>query len=285
MRKFKLAICQIRSVTNKIENLERAWSMLQKAKTHGAQVCVLGEMFACPYKTSTFMENSESVHEMKNISNFEELRSSKNPIVDFLQFASKKLDIFLVGGSYPQLEDGKLYNTCLIFENGSLLARHDKVHLFDIDIPNKFKFKESEVLSPGNNITFLKTKYGNFGFGICYDIRFPLYSMALRQKGAEVLFFPSIFGMVTGPIYFHNVGIARALDTQCYVVLGSSSKENESFAHSCLIDPHGKIVETLGLDEGLILQDVDLEEVHSFRTNIPYTEGQIRPDLYKLEHK
>lgn len=87
------------------------------------------------------------------------------------------------------------------------------MHTFDIDIPNKFKSKESDVIEPGKKLTCINTRFGKFGFGICYDIRFTLLGMSLRQMGAEIIFYPSVFALITGEKYFKNLGITRSLDT------------------------------------------------------------------------
>lgn len=92
------------------------------------------------------------------------------------------------------------------------------MHTFDIHIPNVLTAKESEKIQPGSKFTVLDTRFGKFGFGICYDLRFALHAMVLRNLGAQVLFYPAQFTLVTGESYFQNLGITRALDTQCYVI-------------------------------------------------------------------
>lgn len=107
----------------------------------------------------------------------------------------------------------KVKNTTLVFDKGVFLDKYEKCHTYDCFIPGKVDKKESDFVEKGNELKVIKTRFGNFGLGICYDIRFADFSMALRKKGAEVLFFPSIFTLHTGKLHFQKTGIARALDT------------------------------------------------------------------------
>lgn len=291
MKKFKIGICQLKTTENKLSNISKAHSMLREAKKQGADVCILGEMFSCPYNNHMFQPYSESLADLPLKSGQDFLETSKCPSIEFLREASRELGILLIGGSVPESRDGLLYNTCFVFDQGDLIASHSKTHLFDIDIPGKTTFKESDTLAPGNTVSVVKTRFGVFGLGICYDIRFCDYAMAMRKLGAEVLFYPSVFNMVTGPTYFWPTGTARALDTQCYVVLGSNARyvENTTYTqcwgHSAVFDCTGKLIDSLDEKEGIILQDIDLELVAETRRNLPFTSAQIRTDLYNLKVK
>lgn len=291
MKKFKLAICQLKTTENKLGNIYKAKEMLKNAKKNGAEVCVLGEMFNCPYNNSLFSPYSESILDLPLKSSDDYIENSKCPSIEFLREISRELGILLVGGSIPERRNDKLYNTCFVFDQGELLTTHSKTHMFDINIPGKFKFKESDTLTPGDKISVVKTRFGTFGFGICYDLRFCDYAMAMRKMGADVLFYPSVFTLATGPTYFWPTGMARALDTQCYVVLGSNARyvENtnytQSWAHSAVFDCTGKMVNSLDEKEGMILTEIDLNHIYETRKNLPFTESQIRTDLYNLQVK
>ena len=290
---FKLAVCQIKTTKIKQNNIKSAWKMLKTVKSKGAEVCVLGEMFNCPYNPPLFKSYSEKIEDIENnkqtpkdILNF----PGPAPTIDFLKFASKELDILLIGGSIPINKKGKIYNTSLVFDKGEFIGYHDKAHRFDINIPGKEKTNESQYIEGGNKVTVLDTRFGKFGIGICYDIRFSSYAMAMRKLGAEILFFPSVFAMTTGPLHFQKLGIARALDTQSFVVLSSNGRYvekeeeyNQCWGHSCVIDNNGQVLGHLGYEENYIIEDIDLNLVDQMRVNLPYTEYQIRDDLYKLE--
>jgi omega-amidase len=265
--------------------------MLKEVKKKGAEVCVLGEMFNCPYNPPLFKEYSEKWEdvEKKEFSSFESLLKTETPSVNFLKFASKKLDVMLIGGSIPLSKTGNIYNTSLIFDKGELIGYHDKVHLFDINIPNKISIKESDFVTRGEKITVLQTRFGNFGIGICYDIRFCNFAMAMRKLNAHILFYPSVFNLTTGPLHFQKTGIARALDTQCFVVLASNARyvENTNFmqcwGQSSIIDQNGGILQDMHFEKGYLLQDIDLNSCLESRLNLPYTEYQMREDLYQLK--
>lgn len=131
---------------------------------------------------------------------------------------AQRFNVYLVAGSIPEIEEGtsKIYNTCTVYhpQSGEIIGRHRKVHLFDIDVPGKITFQESKVLSPGENLTVVRTDYCNIGIGICYDIRFPEMAQLYRQKGCEILVYPGAFNMTTGPAHWELLQRSRALDNQ-----------------------------------------------------------------------
>jgi omega-amidase len=115
---------------------------------------------------------------------------------------SKKHSIVIVGGSFAEIDQDKLYNTCTIWgTSGQLLGMHRKVHLFDIDIPGKIRFMESDFLSAGNQLTEICTPFGKFGIGICYDMRFPEMTMMAARRGCIAMLYPGAFNLVTGPLH------------------------------------------------------------------------------------
>ena len=122
----------------------------------------------------------------------------------------------MVGGSVPEkTTEGKHYNTSLVFDrNGQLIAKHRKIHLFDVDFPGKITFKESDFLCPGDSPTVFDTEYGKIGLAICYDMRFPELSLLMAKAGARVLIYPSMFNQTTGPLHWELVLRSRAVDNQ-----------------------------------------------------------------------
>ncbi|CAM9416275.1 unnamed protein product, partial [Hapterophycus canaliculatus] len=159
-------------------------------------------------------------------------------------------------------------------------------HLFDIDVPGGITFKESDTLSPGNAITTVETPFGMIGVGICYDMRFPELSMAMRAAGSVLLCFPGAFNMTTGPAHWELLQRARALDNQCYVVTASPARNPDSkyqaWGHSSVVDPWGTVVATTEHEGALVVAEVDIGRVEEVRKGIPVS-LQKRPDLYRLE--
>ena len=174
--------------SQKHKNLEHASKMVRKAAEHGANVVVLPECFNSPYGTQYFKEYSEIIGGETTIA---------------LQRMAAENKIYLVGGSFPEIQNENLFNTCTVWDtNGKMIAQHRKIHLFDIDIPNKIKFKESEVLKAGDKQTIFDTIYGKIGLGICYDIRFPELCMQAARKGAIMMLYPGAFNQTTGPLHW-----------------------------------------------------------------------------------
>ena len=183
--KFKLAVVQIRTETDKEKTFDKAERMINEAADNGAELVVLPEMWNCPYSKKYFhafadSENGESREAMSRW--------------------ARENGVILVGGSVPEKCGDKLYNTCFVYdESGEQIARHRKVHLFDVDIEGGVRFKESNSFAAGEDITVFDTKFGRMGVEICFDIRFPELARAMAKRGAEVILCPAQFNMTTGP--------------------------------------------------------------------------------------
>ena len=145
MKRFKLGIIQMNVVNDKMKNIEKAEEMVEKAFDSGAQIAVLPEMFNCPYDNKYFRDYGEREEDGTTIKSLSEL--------------SKNLGIYIVGGSIPEIdEEGNIYNTCFVFDTkGEIIGKHRKMHLFDIDVKGKIKFKESDTLTSGKDITIIDT--------------------------------------------------------------------------------------------------------------------------------
>lgn len=180
-----------------------------------------------------------------------------------------------------------MYNTCVAFDpEGEIVALHRKIHLFDIDVPGRITFKESDTLTGGDRLALFDTPYGRVGLGICYDIRFPYLAMLLRQAGAKFLFYPGAFNMTTGPVHWELLLRARALDTQCYAAAVSIARSGDpkvyqAWGHSTLVSPWGEVLATTDEAPGTVSAVVPLPRVDEIRAQIPVG-SQVRTDLYAL---
>jgi omega-amidase len=179
----------------------------------------------------------------------------------------------------------KYYNTSLVFSpTGSLIATHRKTHLFDIDIPGKITFRESDVLSPGNKVTIFDIpEYGKIGLAICYDIRFPELAMIAARKGCFLLVYPGAFNTTTGPLHWSLQARARAMDNQVYVALCSPARDMDAtyhaWGHSMVVDPNAAVMAETEEKEDIVYGELDEKKLDETRTNIPiYT--QRRFDVY-----
>ncbi|KAK4964297.1 hypothetical protein LTR28_003863, partial [Elasticomyces elasticus] len=210
---LKLALVQLATGADKSVNLSRARSKVIEATSNGANIVVLPECFNSPYGTSFFPKYAETLLPSPPT-------ESQSPTFHALSALAKETKTYIVGGSIPEYwsETKKHYNTSLTFgPDGKLLATHRKVHLFDIDIPGKIRFKESEVLSPGNRVTIVDLpEYGKIAIAICYDIRFPELATIAARKGCFLLLYPGAFNLTTGALHWALQGRARAMDNQVY---------------------------------------------------------------------
>lgn len=275
MTRIKIALCQMNVVDNKEENLKKASLMIAKSVKENVDFIVLPEMFNCPYSNDKFIEYGE-----------EEKTSETLPKISKLANENK---VYILAGSIPEKENDKLYNTSYLFDkNGDITAKHRKMHLFDIDVKGKITFKESDVLTAGDNFTIANTEFGKIGIGICYDIRFPELARIMAQKGALILFYPGAFNMTTGPAHWELLFKSRALDNQVYCV-GVAPALNEdasyhSFGHSIITSPWGDIISEASEKETLIISEIDLSEIKKIREELPLLKNK-REDLYEIIRK
>ncbi|KDO32380.1 hypothetical protein SPRG_02857 [Saprolegnia parasitica CBS 223.65] len=279
--RFKVALCQLAVGDKKAINIARATAAVEEAARQGAQVISLPECWNSPYATSSFPQYAEEIPATALVT------EADHPSTHMVLSLAKRLGVYLVGGSIPERENGKVYNTCVIAgPDGALLTKHRKVHLFDIDVPGKITFKESDTLSAGSQVTVFDTPWCKIGVGICYDIRFPELSMLMKSAGAKFLMFPGAFNLTTGPAHWELLQRARAVDNQLYVAATSPARGPEggyqAWGHSSVVSPWGDVVATTEHGEAIVYADIDIEQADEMRRNIP-TALQTRSDLYKLE--
>mmetsp|Transcript_16420 Transcript_16420/g.41169 ORF Transcript_16420/g.41169 Transcript_16420/m.41169 type:complete len:368 (+) Transcript_16420:91-1194(+) len=301
---LRVALCQFHVTHDKKTNEETAKKFLSQAKEKGATMAVLPEIWNSPYATSAFPEYAESLPDIGDGLSNDDGSKWSSSASSLLMKAARDLDMWIVGGSVPErvmtineegAEDEKIYNTCLVLNpDGKVVAKHRKVHLFDIDVPGGITFFESETLCPGSTVSHFETPFGEIGVGICYDIRFAEYAMLLRQKhDCLVLIYPGAFNMTTGPAHWQLLQQARAIDNQCFVVTASPARSEEpedakkyphytAWGHSTVVSPWGDIVATTDEKECVVIADLDLNRLSEVRSGIPIG-NQRRTDMYTLE--
>ncbi|PLB50158.1 carbon-nitrogen hydrolase [Aspergillus steynii IBT 23096] len=277
---LKLALVQLASGADKAVNLAHARSKVLEAAQAGAKLIVLPECFNSPYGTQYFPKYAETLLPSPPT-------KEQSPSYHALSSIAAEAKAYLVGGSIPELEPttNKFYNTALVFSpTGALIGTHRKTHLFDIDIPGKITFKESEVLSPGNQLTIVELpEYGKIGLAICYDIRFPESAMIAARKDAFMLVYPGAFNLTTGPMHWSLLARARAVDNQVYVALCSPARDMNAtyhaYGHSLVTNPTAEVLAEAEEKEDIIYADLDNDTIQGTRKSIPvYT--QRRFDLY-----
>lgn len=192
MRAFRTALVQLRVCEDRVKNLSNAAKMIAKAKGNGAKLVALPECFNSPYGTQFFSQYAEII--------------PTGPTCKMLSQAAKEHSIYLIGGTFPEMENDKYYNTCTVWNpQGQLIAKYRKLHLFDIDIPGKITFKESEILGSGNALVVFNIEETKIGLGICYDMRFEELAKLYRLQGCELLVYPGMYlrkcGLPNFPVY------------------------------------------------------------------------------------
>ena len=256
---FEVIALQKKTYSDPGQNRDAVKAMLDSYSGPDPDFVVLPEIFTCPYDNKCFPQFAES---------------GEGETYRFLANLARERKAYVIGGSIPELEEGKIYNTSYIFDRGGkLIGKHRKIHLFDIDVQGGQYFKESDVLSPGTQITVFDTEFGKMGVCICFDIRFPDLFIEMRKAGARMVFIPAAFNMTTGPAHWETLFRSRALDQQIYV-LGCSPARDEkasyvAYGHSILTDPWGSVVCELGAEEGMLSAQIDPERVDRVRRQIP----------------
>ena len=271
MDKYKIALCQMNVCDDKSKNISHALDMIREAASNNADIVILPEMFNCPYQNDCFPVYAE---EYPGIT------------TDALSKAALENNVYLVGGSIPEKEDDKIFNTSFIFgRDGKLLGRHRKMHLFDIDVEGGVSFKESDTLTAGNDITVIDTEFGKIGVAICYDIRFPELSRLISLEGAELIILPAAFNMTTGPAHWDISIRMRALDNQVYFAAAAPARNTDAsyvaYGNSRVSDPWGRIIAAADENECILYADIERALINSVRGELPLLKHR-RTDLYSV---
>ena len=264
MRIVQLQTHVFDSVQANLDGLRRQLEALREDK---ADLVCLGEMFSCPYDTPNFPRYAEP---------------EGGESWQVLSSLAREFGIYLSAGSVPEAgEEGKTYNTAYVFDRlGRQIAKHRKVHLFDVDIQGGQRFKESETLSAGDHYTVFDTEFGPMGLAICFDMRFPELARLMVEVGAKLILVPAAFNMTTGPAHWELMFRSRAVDNQCYMI-GTSVARDEAFTyvawgHSLVVDPWGRVVSELGAEPGVAVTDIDLAYVEEVRQQLPLLSARRR---------
>ena len=259
---FKAALIQMRSGVDMTRNFSDASAMIREAAAQGAQYVLTPEM------TNIFEADRER---LKSLVCQEEQDAS---VAGFSQLA-KELGIWLHAGSLAlRISEDRLVNRSLLFApDGELVARYDKIHLFDVDMPNGERIRESDTFAPGGEAVVAKLPWGPLGLSICYDMRFPNLYNVLANAGAMFMAVPAAFTVPTGKAHWHVLLRARAIETGSFVLAAAQGGAHEcgrhTFGHSLVITPWGEIAAELDTEPGVLVFEVDEELVKRDRSRIP----------------
>jgi omega-amidase len=269
---LKIAQIQMTVTADKQANLRHAQALIRRAAADGIDLAMLPEMFCCPYDNACFAQYAEE---------------NGGAVQQMLRELARSLGIYLIGGSLPERDGDKLYNTSYVFDRqGRQIARHRKTHLFDIDVVGGQRFFESDTLSPGSDVTVFDTEFGRMGLCICFDFRFEELARLMTLSGAQVLFVPAAFNKTTGPAHWELLFRQRAVDNQVFTVGTSPARDEHAsyvaWGHSLVCDPWGSVVQQCGHEETVAITDLDLNRIDDVRRQLPILSAR-RTDLYTVK--
>ena len=200
---------------------------------------------------------------------------ASHPVLEALRAFARDAGVWtLIGSVAVDGHDGRLINRgFLVDDHGDIRARYDKIHLFDVDLSETERYRESAVINPGTQAVVTDTPWGRLGMTTCYDLRFPHLYRSLAQSGAEILAVPAAFTKVTGQAHWHVLNRARAIENGAVVVapcsVGPVPGGGAVYGHSLIVSPWGEILAEGGDEVGTIVATVDMESVASVRKRVP----------------
>jgi len=262
-RKLSIACLQYSSAENEKHTLEIIKDLINKSLEAEA------ELIALPECATSLQKNSVLT---KKLAKTEDENYSLYTLKEVAKFSS----IFILIGSLPIRVNEKLVNrSFLIGPKGDVLYKYDKIHLYDVNLPNGDVYKESDTYKSGNKaiIAEIKTNKIKIGLTICYDLRFPNLYQDLAINGAEIIVVPSAFSNLTGPVHWHTLLKARAIETGAFIIAPAQTGSHEcgrtSYGHSLIVSPWGEILKDANKEVGIIHTNIDLDEVMKARRSIP----------------
>jgi deaminated glutathione amidase len=260
---MKVAALQMTSGPDVPANLAQAKELLTQARNQDARLAALPENFA-------FMGLKDA--DKRAVGEAD----GSGPIQDFLSATARDLGLWVVAGTMPiRAPDGRVSAASLVFDaEGKRVARYDKIHLFDVDIPGKVEtYRESAHVAPGREAVVVDTPVGRVGLSVCYDIRFPELFRRLSAAGAQIITVPSAFTAPTGRAHWETLLRARAIENLCYVIAPAQSgfhpNGRETYGDSLIVDHWGAVQQRLPRGTGCVVADVDLNRQAQARTSFP----------------
>jgi len=259
---FRVGLIQMRSAREPQVNTEAAAKLIGEAKTGGAEYVLTPEM--------------TNIMELSREKLFATIVPEENdPSLATFRELARALGIYVhVGSLAVKVSPDKAANRAFVIDRrGDIVARYDKIHMFDVDLANGERYRESRSYRAGDLAVVADLPWGRLGVTICYDLRFPALYRALAEAGASFLAIPSAFTKQTGEAHWHVLMRARAIENGCYVLAAAQGGRHENgrdtFGHSLVVDPWGRIIAEGGTEPGVVFADVDPAEVSAARAKVP----------------
>jgi deaminated glutathione amidase len=260
-RPFVAACVQMRSGRDPLTNRDAAVAFVREAAGRGAHYVQTPEM------TSLVERSRDALFEKVG-------PEERDPTLAALRDAARMHGIYVHIGSVAVREGEKVANRAFLIDPaGEIAASYDKIHLFDVDLPNGESWRESRTYTGGDAAVLAETPWGRLGITICYDVRFPALYRALAEGGASFLSAPACFTKQTGEAHWHVLHRARAIETGSFMISaaqgGLHEDGRETFGHSLIVDPWGRILAEAGTEPGVIAAEIDPARVADARARIP----------------
>jgi predicted amidohydrolase len=270
MKPYIAAAIQMTSKPDLDKNLIEAEELIELAVRQGAELIGLPENFAFLGKEEDKLAQAAAIA----------LKTEK-----FLKTMAQRFQITLLGGGFPVAVEGnpaKAYNTALLIDpNGQEIARYQKIHLFDVDVPDGNTYCESSTVMAGKDspALYFSDRLGNLGLSICYDVRFPELYRYLSRKGADVIFIPAAFTAYTGKDHWQVLLQARAIENTCYIIApaqtGNHYERRYTHGHAMIIDPWGVILADAGDKPGVAVAEINPERLQQVRQQMPSLQHRV----------
>ena len=261
---MKVAALQMTSGFEVAANLAQAEGLLEEAARRGARLAALPENFSFLGLRDA---DKRAVAEA----------DGAGPVQDFLAATARRMKLWIVGGTTPLRSGahGRVAAASLVYDaDGARVARYDKIHLFDVDIPGRAEtYRESANVAPGAKAVVVDTPVGRLGLSVCYDVRFPELYRQLSGAGAQLLSVPSAFTAPTGRAHWETLLRARAIENLCYVIAPAQSgihpNGRETYGDSMIVDYWGRVLQRVPRGRGCAVAEVDLARQTSVRESFP----------------
>ncbi len=270
--KFLAGLIQMRSRRAPQANLEEASALIREAAANGAQYVQTPEM--------------TNIMELSREKLFAAIAPEEQDIcLAAFRKLARDLKIHLHIGSLaikasPERAANRSF---MINPHGEIVARYDKIHMFDVDLAGGESYRESNNFRPGECAVLVDLPWARFGLTICYDLRFPALYRALAEAGATVLTIPAAFTRQTGEAHWHTLIRARAIENGCFVLAaaqgGAHENGRETFGRSLAVDPWGRIIGEHGTEPGVMMVEIDPAEVTAARAKVPSLQHGRRFDI------
>jgi predicted amidohydrolase len=259
---FRVGLIQMRSGRTPAANADGAIRLIRDAKASGADYVQTPEM--------------TNIMEVKRQEMFAAIAPEEGDasLAAFRETARTQRLWVHVGSLAIKISPDKAVNRSLLIDpQGEIVARYDKIHMFDVDLAGGESYRESRNYRPGEIAIATDLPWGRLGLTICYDLRFPSLYRALAEAGASFLAIPSAFTRQTGEAHWHVLMRARAIENTCYVLAaaqgGTHENGRETFGHSLVVDPWGRIIAEGGTEPGVVMAEIKLAEIATARGRIP----------------